>query len=114
VAKGANYPERRNEIVALKEREQEQKEGALRIARIEEGIKTIEHERQQNAREQAEAMAKLEAEKKPLLQQRAQAKNNLDVCERELTGVERRIQESEAADRDLLKQISDLHALDPA
>ena len=28
--------------------------------------------------------------------------------------VERRIQESEAADRDLLKQLSDLHALDPA
>jgi hypothetical protein len=28
--------------------------------------------------------------------------------------VERRVQESEAADRDLLKQLSDLHALDPA
>ena len=113
-AQAANFPELRDEIVALKKLEQEQKEVALRIARIEEGIKTIEHERQQNAREQAEAIAKLEAEKKPLLQQRAQAKNNLDVCERELTGVERRIQESEAADRDLLKQISDLHALDPA
>jgi hypothetical protein len=36
------------------------------------------------------------------------------VCERELASVERRIQESEAADRDLLKQLSDLHALDPA
>jgi len=36
------------------------------------------------------------------------------VCERELAGVERRIQESETADRDLLKQLSDLHALDPA
>src|SRR5437016_8826149 len=114
IAQAANFPELRNEIVALKKLEQEQKEVALRIARIEEGIKTIEHERQQNAREQAEAIAKLEAEKKPLLQQRAQAKNNLDVCERELRGVERRIQESEAADRDLLKQISDLHALDPA
>src|SRR5881409_1583188 len=113
-AQAANFPELRNEIVALKKLEQEQKEVALRIARIEEGIKTIEHERQQNAREQAEAIAKLEAEKKPLFQQRAQAKNNLDVCERELTGVERRIQESEAADRDLLKQISDLHAVDPA
>src|SRR5213593_3827266 len=113
-AQAANFPELRNEIVALKKLEQEQKEVALRIARIEEGIKTIEHERQQNAREQAEAIAKLEAEKKPLLQQRAQAKNNLDVCERELTGVERRIQESEAADRDLLKQLSNLHALDPA
>jgi hypothetical protein len=110
----ANFPELRNEIVALKKLEQEQKEVALRIARIEEGIKTIEEERQQNAREQAEALAKLEAEKKPLIQQRNQAKHNVDLCERELAGVERRIQESEAADRDLLKQISDLHALDPA
>src|SRR5207244_3260913 len=67
-----------------------------------------------NAREQSEAIAKLEAEKKPLLQQRSQAKNNVEVCERELAGVERRIQECEAADRDLLKQRSDLHALDPA
>jgi hypothetical protein len=113
-AQAANFPELRNEIVALKKLEQEQKEVALRIARIEEGIKKIEEERQQNAREQTEAIAKLEAEKKPLLQQRNQAKNNVDVCERELAGVERRIQESEAADRDLLKQLSDLHALDPA
>src|SRR6266699_3735849 len=113
-AQAANFPELRNEIVALKKLEQEQKEVALRIARIEEGIKRIEEERQQNAREQAAAIARLEAEKKPLLQQRSQAKNNVDVCERELAGVERRIQESEATDRDLLKQLSDLHALDPA
>src|SRR2546427_2520639 len=112
-AQAANFPELRNEIVALKKLEQEQKEVALRIARIEEGIKKIEEERQQNAREQAEAIARLEAEKKPLLQHRTQAKNNVDVCERELAGVERRIQESEAADRDLLKQLSDLHALNP-
>jgi len=109
----ANFPELRNEIVALKKLEQEQKEVALRIARIEEGIKRIEEERKQNAREQAEALAKLEAEKKPLLQQQNQAKHNLDVCERELAGMERRIQESEAADRNLLKQLSDLHALNP-
>src|SRR6201993_4867006 len=113
-AQAANFPELRNEIVALKKLEQEQKEVALRIARIEEGIKRIEEERQQIAREQANAIAKLEAEKKPLLQQRNQAKHNLEVCERELAGVERRIQESEALDRDLLKQLSDLHALDPA
>ncbi|PYJ31379.1 MAG: hypothetical protein DME88_15330 [Verrucomicrobia bacterium] len=112
-AQAANFPELRNEIVALKKLEQEQKEVALRIARIEEGIKTIEEERQQNAREQAEALAKLEAEKKPLLQQQNQAKHNLDVCERELAGVERRIQESEAVDRNLLKELSDLHALNP-
>src|SRR5438093_6456339 len=113
-AQAANFPELRNEIVALKKLEQEQKEVALRIARIEEGIKRIEEERQQIACELAAAIAKLEAEKKPLLQQRNQAKNNVDVCERELAGVERRIQESEAADRELLKQLSDLHALNPA
>ena len=113
-AQAANFPELRNEIVALKKLEQEQKEVSLRIARIEEGIKQIEEERQQIAREQATAIAKLEAEKKPLLHKRNQAKNTAEVCERELSGVERRIQESEAADRDLLKQLSDLHALDPA
>jgi hypothetical protein len=113
-AQAANFPELRNEIVALKKLEQEQKEVALRIARIDEGIKRIEEERQQIAREQANAIAKLESEKKPLLQKRNQAKSTAEVCERELAGVERRIQESEAADRDLLKQLSDLHALDPA
>src|SRR5262249_23330840 len=63
---------------------------------------------------QTEAIAKLEAEKKPLLQKRNQTKGNVDVCGRELAAVERRIRESEAADRDLLKQLSDLHALNPA
>lgn len=113
-AQAANFPELRTEIVALKKLEQEQKEVALRIARIEEGIKKIEEERQQNGREEAEAIAKLESEKKPLLHRRQQAKQNVDVVERELAAVERRIQESEAADRDLLKQLSDLHALNPA
>src|SRR5438128_3448236 len=106
-AQAANFPELRNEIVSLKKLEQEQKEVALRLARIEEGIKRIEEERQQIAREQAQAIAKLEAEKKPLIQQRNKAKTTVDVCERELAGVERRIQESEAADRNLLKQFSD-------
>jgi hypothetical protein len=113
-AQAANFPELRNEIVALKKLEQEQKEVALRIARIDEGIKRIEEERQQIAREQANAIAKIEAEKKPLLQKRNQAKSTAEVCERELASVERRVQESEAADRDLLKQLSDLHALDPS
>ena len=113
-AQAANFPELRNEIVALKKLEQEQKEVAMRIARIDEGIKRIEEERQQIAREQANAIAKFEAEKKPLLQKRNQAKSTAEVCERELASVERRVQESEAADRDLLKQLSDLHALDPA
>jgi len=113
-AQAANFPELRNEIVALKKLEQEQKEVALRIARIDEGIKRIEEERQQIAREQANAIAKIEAEKKPLLQKRNEAKNTAEICERELASVERRVQESEAADRDLLKQLSDLHALNPA
>ena len=109
----ANFPELRNEIVALKKLEQEQKEVALRIAQIEEGIKKIEADRQQNTHEQNAAVAKLEAEKKPLLQHRNQAKNTVDLCERELAAVERRIQENDAADRDLLKQLSDLGALSP-
>jgi len=113
-AQASNFPELRNEIVALKKLEQEQKEVALRIARIDEGIKRIEEERQQIAREQTNAIAKFEADKKPLLQKRNQAKSTAEVCERELAGIERRIQESEAADRDLLKQLSDLHALNPA
>src|SRR5437773_11136315 len=113
-AQAANFPELRNEIVALKKLEQEQKELALRIAQLEEGIKKIEVERQQNADDQNAAIAKLESEKKPLFQQRNQAKTTAGVCERELAAVERRIRENEAADRDLLKQLSDLHALDPA
>jgi hypothetical protein len=113
-AQAANFPELRNEIVALKKLEQEQKELALRIAQLEEGIKRIEAERQQNTDDQNSAIAKLESEKKPLLQQRNQAKTTADVCERELAAVQRRIQENEAADRDLLKQLSDLHALDLA
>jgi hypothetical protein len=112
-AQAANFPELRNEIVALKKLEQEQKEVALRIAQIEEGIKKIQEERQQNTRDQHAAIAKLEAEKKPLLQQHNQAKNAADVCERELAAVGRRIQENETADRDLLKQLSDLHAINP-
>src|SRR5437667_5148002 len=112
-AQAANFPELRNEIVALKKLEQEQKEVALRIAQIEEGIKKIEQQREQNTRDQNAAIVKLEAEKKPLFQQRNQAKNTLDLCERELAAVERRIQEREAADRDLLKELSNLHALNP-
>jgi hypothetical protein len=112
-AQAANFPELRNEIVALKKLEQEQKEVALRIAQIEEGIKKIEDERQQNARGQQAAIAKLEAEKRPLLQRHNEAKNAVDVCERELASVGRRIQDNEAADRDLLKQLSELHAINP-
>ena len=85
-SQAANFPELRNEIVALKKLEQEQKEVALRISQIEEGVRKIEAERQQNAREQQETIAKLEAEKKPILQRRNEAKSASDLCDRELSG----------------------------
>src|SRR3981081_2184652 len=110
-SQAANFPELRNEIVALKKLEQEQKEVALRIAQIEEGIKKIEADRQKNLREQAEAIAKLEAERKPILQLRDEAKRAAEVCDRELGAVDRRIQNNDDADRELLKQLSALTAL---
>jgi hypothetical protein len=112
-SQAANFPELRNEIVALKKLEKEQKEVALRIAQIEEGIKKVEAERQQNGREQSEAIAKLETEKKPILQRRNEAKSAADVCNRELAGVERRIDDNDDADRELLKELAALQALAP-
>ena len=104
-AQAANFPELRNEIVALKKLEQEQKEVALRIGQIEDGIKKIQTEREHNLREQNEAIGKLEAEKKPILQRRNEAKAWADVCDRELGAVDRRIHDNEEADRNLLKEI---------
>ena len=112
-SQAANFPEVRNEIVALKKLEQEQREVALRIAQIEEGIKKIEADRQENTRAQNEALAKFEVEKKPLLQHKNEAKNSADLCQRELTGVEGRIQANDAADRELLKKLSELQAMQP-
>src|SRR4029077_10307747 len=112
-SQAANFPELRNEIVALKKLEQEQKEVALRIARIEEGIKKVEAQRQANAREQSEAMAKLEVEKKPIQQRRNDAKNAAELCEREVNAVERRIRDNDEADHELLRKLSELQALTP-
>jgi hypothetical protein len=112
-SQAANFPELRNEIVALKKLEQEQKEVALRIIQIEEGIKKIEVQRQANAKEQSEAMAKLEVEKKPIVQRRNEAKSAADLCQREVNAVERRIDENDAADQELLKKLSELQALSP-
>ena len=112
-SQAANFPELRNEIVALKKLEQEQKEVALRIAQIEEGIAKIEAERQTNSQAQTEAMAKLEGEKKPISQRRNEAKSAADVCDRELAGVERRIQNNDATDREILKELSSLQAAEP-
>src|SRR5216683_1563906 len=112
-SQAANFPELRNEIVALKKLEQEQKEVALRIAQIEEGIKKIEAQREANAKEQTEAMAKLEAEKKPILQRRNDAKGAAELCEREVSAVERRIHDNDTADQELLRRLSELQALTP-
>jgi hypothetical protein len=112
-SQAANFPELRNEIVALKKLEQEQREVALRIAQIEEGIKKIEAERSTNSKEQAEAMAKLEVEKKPILQRRNEAKNAAELSDREVSTVETRIRVNDAADQMLLKKLSELQALTP-
>ncbi|MEY2491624.1 MAG: hypothetical protein QOH24_575 [Verrucomicrobiota bacterium] len=112
-AQAASFPEVRNEIVALKKLEQEQKEVAVRIAQIEEALKQIEAERRENSRAQNEAIGRLELDKKPLLQRRDEAKHSASICERELSGVESRLQANDAADRDLLRQLSALQAEAP-
>jgi hypothetical protein len=112
-SQAVNFPEVRNEIVALKKLEQEQKEVALRIAQIEEGIRKVELQREQNAKEQNAALAKLEEEKKPVLQRRAEVRAAAEICDRELAGVERRLQDNDAADRDLLKKLAELQAQVP-
>ena len=112
-SQASNFPELRNEIVALKKLEQEQKEVALRIGQIEEAIKKIETQRQEIAREQNKTLSELETEKKPILQRRNEAKTAADVCERELAAVDQRIQANDAADRDLLKRLSELQAKIP-
>src|ERR1700682_5045199 len=112
-SQAVNFPEVRNEIVALKKLEQEQKEVALRIATIEEGIRKVELQREQNAKEQNAALAKLEKEKKPILHRQAEAKAAADLCDRELASVERRLQDNDAADRDLLKKLAELQAQVP-
>src|SRR4051812_4701771 len=112
-SQAVNFPEVRNEIVALKKLEQEQKEVANRIAQIEEGIKQIEVQRQENAKAQTEALRILDDEKKPVVARRDEAKSTADLCDRELSGVERRLQDNSAADQDLMKKIADLQAIDP-
>ena len=112
-AQAASFPEVRNEIVALKKLEQEQKEVALRIAQIEVAVKQIETERAENTGAQNAAISKLEAEKKPILQKRDDAKNAATLCERELASVESRLQANDSADSELLKQLSALQTEAP-
>src|SRR5215218_3971695 len=103
-----NFPEVRTEIVALKKLEQEQKEVGLRISQIEEGIRQIEAQRLQAAKEHGEALARLEEEKKPILARRNQAQSIAELCDRELSGVERRLQDNDSADHELMKRIAEL------
>ena len=112
-AEAAKFPEVRNEIVALKKLEQEQKEFAVRIAKIEEALKHIDAQRQENSREQAAALARLEEEKRPLVERRDEAKSGAERCDKELATVDRRLQENEAADRELLKKVSTLQTTEP-
>jgi hypothetical protein len=112
-AQAASFPEVRNEIVALKKLEQEQKEVAMRIAQIEEALKKIDEERKENSRAQSETLAKLEVEKKPVVQQRDETKQAAAICDRELAGVEARLQANDTADRELLSEVSALQAQAP-
>jgi hypothetical protein len=112
-SQAANFPELRNEIVALKKLEQEQKEVSLRIAQIEEGIKKIEEQRTENAKEQTKAMTTLDAEKKPILQRRNEVKALAESAQREVDAVEARIRVNDAAEQMLLKKLSELQALTP-
>jgi hypothetical protein len=112
-AQAASFPEVRNEIVALKKLEQEQKEVAVRIAQIEEGLEQIEAERRANSLAQNDVVGKLEQEKRPVVQRRDQARLSANVCERELSTMESRLQANDVADRDVLKQLSALQAQSP-
>ena len=112
-AQAASFPEVRNEIVALKKLEQEQKEVAVRIAQIEEGLEQIEAERRANSLAQNDVVGKLEQEKRPVVQRRDQARLSANVCERELSTMESRLQANDVADRDVLKQLSALQAPSP-
>ena len=113
MAEAAKFPEVRNEIVALRKLEQEQKEVAVRIARIEEALRQIQSQRDATTREQNETLGKLEEEKRPLVQRRDEAKTVADRCENELATVERRLKANETADRELVKKISALQATEP-
>jgi hypothetical protein len=112
-AEAAKFPEVRNEIVALKKLEQEQKEVAVRIAKIEEALKQIDAQRQENSSQQTAALARLEEEKPPLVEQRDEAKTIAERCDRELSTVDHRLEENDAADRELLKKVSALQATEP-
>lgn len=112
-SEAANFPEVRAEIVALRKFEQEQKEFALRIAKIEEALKLIDAQRQENSREQNAMLAKLEEEKRPLVARRNEAKLLADNCGKELATVDERLAKHDAADQDLLNKMTALQTTEP-
>ncbi len=112
-AEAARFPEVRNEIVALKKLEQEQREVAVRIARVEEALKQIEAQREENKRAENQALAKLEEEKQPFVHLRDGAKAAAERCDNELATVDRRLKENETADREVMKKLSALQELAP-
>lgn len=112
-AQAVNFPEVRNEIVSLKKLEQEQREVAVRIAQLEEALKQTEAKRHENAKAKSDSIGQLETEKRPVAQARDEAKRASDLCGKELSGVESRLQANDASDRDLLKQIAALQAQTP-
>ncbi|HEX3818278.1 MAG TPA: hypothetical protein VHW03_08310 [Chthoniobacterales bacterium] len=112
-SEAAKFPEVRNEIVALKKLEQEQREFALRIAQIEDALKQIDQQRQENSRAQQAEIAQLEEERRPLIQQRDEAKAAADKCGKDLDTADRQLAEKEAADQELLKKLSALQAVEP-
>ncbi len=112
-SEAAKFPEVRAEIVALRKLEQEQKEFAVRIAQIEEALKQIDLQRQENSREQSAALARLEEEKRPLVARRDAAKIVADNCGKDLATVDRRIETHEAADQALLKKLTALQSTEP-
>ncbi len=109
----ANFPEVRAEIVALRKLEQEQKEFALRIAKIEEALKQIEQQRQENSREQTAALARLEEEKRPLVARRDEAKARAENYGKDLATAEERLAKHTASDQDLLNKMSALETTEP-
>lgn len=112
-SEAAKFPEVRNEIVALKKLEQEQREFALRIAQIEDALKQIEQQRQENSRAQNAEIARLEEKKRPLVQQRDEAKAAADHCAKDLETADRQLAEKEATEQELLKKLSLLQATEP-
>ena len=81
---------------------------------MEEGIKQIEAQRQENAKEQNAAIAKLEEEKKPILSSAATKRKRQRMFAIANSPASTSVcSENEAADRDLLKKLSDLQAQTP-